>query len=45
MTGIKSGRAKEVVVQMRQALSPYRNRAGSQAAELDARARSVLSQA
>jgi hypothetical protein len=45
MTGIKSGRAKEIVVQMRQALSPYRNRAGSQAAELDARARAVLSQA
>ncbi|WP_338120203.1 hypothetical protein [Streptomyces agglomeratus] len=42
MTGVQSGRAKETVVQMRRALSPFRNRAGSQAAELDARARAVL---
>ncbi|MFF7115507.1 Tat pathway signal protein [Streptomyces albogriseolus] len=45
MTGVQSGRAKETVVQMRRALSPFRNRAGSQIAELDARARSMLSQA
>jgi tetratricopeptide (TPR) repeat protein len=42
MTGVQSGRAKETVVQMRRALSPFRNRAGSQAAELDAKARAVL---
>ncbi|OEJ56718.1 Tat pathway signal protein [Streptomyces agglomeratus] len=42
MTGVQSGRAKETVVQMRRALSPFRNRAGSQAAELDARARAML---
>ncbi|MFJ3182506.1 Tat pathway signal protein [Streptomyces sp. NPDC086796] len=45
MTGVQSGRAKETVVQMRRALSPFRNRAGSRAAELDVRARSMLSQA
>ncbi|MFJ4972119.1 Tat pathway signal protein [Streptomyces sp. NPDC088755] len=45
MSGVQSGRAKETVVQMRRALSPFRNRAGSRAAELDARARSMLSQA
>ncbi|MET9776271.1 Tat pathway signal protein [Streptomyces sp. NPDC006367] len=45
MTGVQSGRAKETVVQMRRALSPFRNRAGSKAAELDARARSMLTQA
>ncbi len=45
MTGVQSGRARETVVQMRRSLSPFRNRAGSHAAELDARARSMLSQA
>ncbi|MDF3303148.1 Tat pathway signal protein, partial [Streptomyces sp. K1PA1] len=45
MTGVQSGRARESVTQMRRALSPFRNRAGSQAAELDARARSLLSEA
>ncbi|MFI0813949.1 Tat pathway signal protein [Streptomyces echinatus] len=45
MTGVQSGRARESILQMRRALSPFRNRAGSQAAELDARARSMLSQA
>ncbi|MEU2765177.1 Tat pathway signal protein, partial [Streptomyces sp. NPDC007094] len=45
MTGVQSGRARETVVQMRRALSPFRNRAGSRAAELDARARSMLKQA
>ncbi|MGW8762878.1 Tat pathway signal protein [Streptomyces sp. NPDC055815] len=42
MTGVQSGRARETVVQMRRALSPFRNRGGSPAAELDARARAVL---
>ncbi|MFB7299178.1 Tat pathway signal protein [Streptomyces rubiginosohelvolus] len=45
MTGVQSGRARETVVQMRRALSPFRNRSGSRAAELDARARSMLRQA
>ncbi|MFH9745110.1 Tat pathway signal protein [Streptomyces anulatus] len=45
MSGVQSGRAREAVVQMRRAVSPFRNRAGSRAAELDARARSMLSQA
>ncbi|MEU3975153.1 Tat pathway signal protein [Streptomyces bacillaris] len=44
MTGVQSGRAREAVVQMRRAVSPFRNRAGTRAAELDARARSMLSQ-
>ncbi|QHC19002.1 Tat pathway signal protein [Streptomyces sp. GF20] len=42
MTGVQSGRARETVVQMRRALSPLRARAGSQVAELDARARAAL---
>ncbi|MEV8033611.1 Tat pathway signal protein [Streptomyces sp. NPDC086182] len=42
MTGVQSGRARETVVQMRRALSPFRGRLGSPAAELDARARAVL---
>ncbi|MEU0843921.1 Tat pathway signal protein [Streptomyces sp. NPDC005962] len=42
MTGIQSGRARDTVVQMRRALSPVRNRGGSAAAELDARAREML---
>lgn len=42
MIGVQSGRARETVVQMRRALSPLRNRAGSQVAELDARARAAL---
>nr|WP_024127614.1 hypothetical protein [Streptomyces sp. F12]AHE40378.1 Tat (twin-arginine translocation) pathway signal sequence domain-containing protein [Streptomyces sp. F12] len=42
MTGVQSGRARETVVQMRRALSPFRGRAGSQAAELDAKARAML---
>lgn len=42
MVGVQSGRARETVVQMRRALSPFRGRAGSRAAELDARARTAL---
>ncbi|BAU88101.1 hypothetical protein SLA_7235 [Streptomyces laurentii] len=42
MTGVQSGRARETVVQMRRALSPFRTRGGSPAAELDAQARAVL---
>ncbi|MGY3056191.1 tetratricopeptide (TPR) repeat protein [Streptomyces sp. TE3672] len=42
MTGVQSGRARETVVQMRRALSPFRGRAGGQTAELDARARAML---
>ncbi|MEW2497469.1 Tat pathway signal protein [Streptomyces nodosus] len=42
MTGVQSGRARETVVQMRRALSPFRGRAGGPAAELDAKARAVL---
>ncbi|MGW6202244.1 Tat pathway signal protein [Streptomyces sp. NPDC055089] len=42
MTGVQSGRARETVVQMRRALSPFRNRSGSPAAELDAKARAML---
>ncbi|MFE9968621.1 Tat pathway signal protein [Streptomyces sp. NPDC005525] len=42
MAGVQSGRARETVVQMRRALSPFRNRAGSTAADLDAKARAVL---
>jgi hypothetical protein len=43
MTGVQSGRARETVVQMRRALSPFRIRGGGPAAELDARARAMLS--
>ncbi|MCX4826667.1 Tat pathway signal protein [Streptomyces sp. NBC_01142] len=42
MTGVQSGRARETVVQMRRALSPFRGRGGSPAAELDAKARAAL---
>ncbi|MCX4632922.1 Tat pathway signal protein [Streptomyces sp. NBC_01443] len=42
MSGVQSGRARETVVQMRRALSPFRNRGGSAAADLDAKARAVL---
>ncbi|MFJ8752196.1 Tat pathway signal protein [Streptomyces sp. NPDC102441] len=42
MTGVQSGRARETVVQMRRALSPFRGRGGTPAAELDARARAML---
>ncbi|MFJ5726073.1 Tat pathway signal protein [Streptomyces sp. NPDC093149] len=42
MTGVQSGRARETVVQMRRAFSPFRGRGGSLAAELDAKARAVL---
>ncbi|MFI1408900.1 Tat pathway signal protein [Streptomyces sp. NPDC020707] len=42
MTGVQSGRARETVVQMRRALSPFRNRQGGPAAELDARTRAML---
>ncbi|WP_329020672.1 Tat pathway signal protein [Streptomyces sp. NBC_01601] len=42
MTGVQSGRARETVVQMRRALSPFRGRTGSRAAELDARAQAML---
>ncbi|MGW7052881.1 hypothetical protein [Streptomyces sp. NPDC054887] len=42
MTGVQSGRAKETVVQMRRALSPFRNRADTQAAKLDDGARAML---
>lgn len=45
MTSVRSGRARETVVQMRRALSPFRNRAGSPTAALDARARALLDQA
>ncbi|MEU5425910.1 Tat pathway signal protein [Streptomyces olivoreticuli] len=43
MGGIHSGRARETVVQMRRSLSPFRRRGNHAAAELDARARSVIS--
>ncbi|WP_280667068.1 MULTISPECIES: Tat pathway signal protein [unclassified Kitasatospora] len=42
MAGIQSGRARDTVVQMRQALSPVRGRGGSTAAELDHRAMEFL---
>jgi hypothetical protein len=42
MTGVQSGRARETVVQMRRAVSPFRNLSGSPAADLDAKARAVL---
>ncbi|MFF8958707.1 Tat pathway signal protein [Streptomyces sp. NPDC014894] len=43
MEGVQSGRTRESVVTMRRALSPVRGRGGSAAAELDERARAVLS--
>ncbi|MFD5558694.1 Tat pathway signal protein [Streptomyces sp. NPDC127068] len=42
MDGVHSGRARETVVQMRRALSPFRQRGHAPAAELDDRARTVL---
>ncbi|MFI0742779.1 Tat pathway signal protein [Streptomyces sp. NPDC021100] len=42
MGGIHSGRARQTVVQMRRALSPFRGRGDSTAAALDARARAAL---
>ncbi|OEJ22116.1 hypothetical protein AR457_40225 [Streptomyces agglomeratus] len=42
MTGVQSAQAREAVVQMSRALSPFRNRAGGHAAELDAKAQAVL---
>ncbi|MCX4681449.1 Tat pathway signal protein [Streptomyces sp. NBC_01433] len=42
MAGVQSGRTRETVVQMRRALSPFRDRGGSLAVELDARARALL---
>ncbi|MGW2081975.1 Tat pathway signal protein [Streptomyces sp. NPDC001939] len=42
MSGVKSGRAREAVIQMRRALSPVRGRGGSPAADLDERARATL---
>lgn len=42
MDGIQSGRARDVVVQMRRSLSPVLQRGGGPARELDQRARDVL---
>ncbi|MGW1974130.1 Tat pathway signal protein [Streptomyces sp. NPDC001889] len=42
MDGVHSGRARETVVQMRRALSPFRNRCHRPAADLDDRARALL---
>ncbi|MFE7525323.1 Tat pathway signal protein [Kitasatospora sp. NPDC057542] len=42
MAGIQSGRVRDTVVRMRQALSPVRGRGGSTANALDERARQVL---
>lgn len=42
MGGVHSGRTREAVVQMRRALSPVRSRGGTEAAELDDRARALL---
>lgn len=42
MTGIQSGRTRDVVIQMRRALSPVLRRGGGLARELDQRAREVL---
>ncbi|MFF4448226.1 Tat pathway signal protein [Streptomyces sp. NPDC001502] len=43
MEGVQSGRARDTVVQMRRALSPYRARGGAALALLDDRARAVIS--
>ncbi|MFD3557594.1 Tat pathway signal protein [Streptomyces goshikiensis] len=43
MQGVQSGRALDTVVQMRRALSPYRGRGGAALANLDDRARTVIS--
>ncbi|WP_148710314.1 Tat pathway signal protein [Streptomyces sp. 3211.6] len=42
MAGIRSGRARDTVVQMRRSLSPVKGRGGSTAADLDQRAREFL---
>jgi tetratricopeptide (TPR) repeat protein len=42
MDGVRSGRTRDAVVQMRRALSPVRGRGGSAAADLDERARTLL---
>ncbi|MFF4835155.1 Tat pathway signal protein [Streptomyces sp. NPDC001315] len=43
MEGVQSGRAREAVVNMRRVLSPFRNRGINAAAEIDERAKVVLS--
>ncbi|MFB6478952.1 hypothetical protein ACFCXF_03780 [Streptomyces virginiae] len=43
MQGVQSGRALDTVVQMRRSLSPYRGRGGTLLAQLDDRARTVIS--
>lgn len=43
MQGVQSGRALDTVVQMRRSLSPYRGRGGTALAQLDDRARTVIS--
>ncbi|MFF2941211.1 Tat pathway signal protein [Streptomyces niveus] len=42
MTGVQSGRARDVIVRMRSDLSPFRQRGGRHVAELDRRARDML---
>ncbi|MCY0935989.1 Tat pathway signal protein [Streptomyces sp. H34-S4] len=42
MAGIRSGRARDTVVQMRRSLSPVKGRGGSTAADLDQRAHELL---
>ncbi|MEK9518204.1 Tat pathway signal protein [Streptomyces venezuelae] len=42
MAGIRSGRARDTVVQMRRSLSPVKGRGGHMAADLDQRARELL---
>ncbi|MEV6730617.1 Tat pathway signal protein [Streptomyces sp. NPDC051364] len=42
MAGIRSGRTRDTVVQMRRSLSPIKGRGGSAAADLDQRARDFL---
>ncbi|MCY0932117.1 Tat pathway signal protein [Streptomyces sp. H27-H1] len=42
MAGIRSGRARDTVVQMRRSLSPVKGRGGSTATDLDQRAREFL---
>lgn len=42
MSGIHSGRARDVIVRMQSDLSPVRKRGGRHVAELDRRAREIL---
>lgn len=42
MSGVQSGRARDVIVRMRSDLSPVRHRGGQHVAELDRRAREML---